>query len=74
MKKKKTDYGTKIYEIEKNFTYHNNDKYTTLPKFNTLAADLFNVKLKQADLVTKTEASIKKLTQIKQNIWFLRMS
>ena len=72
--KKKTDYGTKITEIEMNFTDHSHDKYTTFPKFNTLAADLFNVRLKQADLVTKTEASIKKIIQIKQNICFLRMS
>ena len=37
---KKTDYDTKITEIEKKFTDHNHDKYITTPEFNTLAANV----------------------------------
>ena len=52
---KKTDYDTKITEIEKKITDHNHDKYITTPEFNTLAADIFNARLAQAILVTKTD-------------------
>ena len=41
-------------EIEKKLTDHNHDKYITTPEFNTLAADVFNSSLAQADLITKT--------------------
>ena len=51
---KKTYYDTKITEIEKKLTDHNHDKYITTPEFNTLAADVFNARLAQANLVTKT--------------------
>ena len=51
---KKTDYNTKITEIENKLKNHNHDKYITTPEFNTLAADIFNPRLKQANLVTKT--------------------
>ena len=40
---KKTNYNTKITEIEKKLTDHNHGKYITTPEFNTLAADVFNV-------------------------------
>ena len=43
---KKADYDTKITEIEKKLIDHNHDKYITLPEFNTLAADVFNARLK----------------------------
>ena len=52
---KETDYNTKITEIEKKLTDHNHDKYITTPEFNTLAADVFNARLKRANLVTKTD-------------------
>ena len=45
----KTDCDTKITEIEKKLTDHNHDKYTTL------AADVFNARLAQANLITKTD-------------------
>ena len=45
----------KITEIEKKLTDHNHDKYITTPEFNTLAADVFNARLAQANLVTKTD-------------------
>ena len=41
---KKTNYNTKITEIEKKFTDHNYDKFITTPEFNTLAADVFNAR------------------------------
>ena len=41
--------------MEKKLTGHNHDKYITTPEFNTLAADVFNVRLAQANLVTKTD-------------------
>ena len=51
---KKTDYDTKISEIEKKVSDHNHDKYITTPEFNILAARVFNARLAQADLITKT--------------------
>ena len=51
---RKKNYNAKITEIEKKLTDHNHDKYITTPEFNTLAADVFNARLAQADLVTKT--------------------
>ena len=60
---KKTDYDTKISEIENKVNDHNHDKYITTPEFNTLAAKVFNGRLAQADLVTKTDydATLKKI-------------
>ena len=52
---KKTDYNTKITEIEKKLTDHNHDKYIATPEFNTLAASVFNSRIAQANLVTKTD-------------------
>ena len=52
---KKTDYDTKIIEIEKKLTDHNHDKYITTPDFNTMAASVFNARLAQANLITKTD-------------------
>ena len=51
---KKTDYNTKINEIEK-VTDHNHDKYKTTPKFNKLIAENFAARLTQANLVTKID-------------------
>ena len=42
---KKTDYDSKITEIEKKLTDHNHDQYITTPEFNILAADVFNARL-----------------------------
>ena len=56
---KKTDYNTKISEIEKNLTDHTHDKYITTPEFNTLAADVFNARLAQAHYVTRTDFDAK---------------
>ena len=64
---KKTDYDTNITEIEKKLTDHNHDKYISTPEFNTSAADFLNVRLEQADLVTKTDFH-DKLKSLNQNI------
>ena len=50
----KKDYNTKITELEKKLTDHNHDKYIATPEFNTLAAVVFNARLAQENLVTKT--------------------
>ena len=56
---KKTNYNTKITEIEKKLTGHNHNKYITIPEFNTLAADVFNARLAQANSITKTDFDAK---------------
>ena len=56
---KKTHSNTKITEIEKKLSDHNHEKYITTPEFNTLAADVFNVRLAQANLITKTDFDAK---------------
>ena len=50
---KKTEYNTKISEIENKFSGHNHDKYITTPEFNNLAATVFTPRLVRANLVTK---------------------
>ena len=48
---KKNNYDTKILELEK--------KYIATPEFNTLAADVFNARLAQANLIAKTDFDAK---------------
>ena len=38
---------------------HNHDKYITIPQFNSLAASVFNARLAQANLITKTDFDAK---------------
>ena len=52
---KKTDYDTKVTEIENKLNNHNHDKYITTPDFNKLAANVFNARLARANLVKKTD-------------------
>ena len=56
---KKTDYDIKITDIENKLSSHNHDKYITTPEFNTLAANAFNARLSQANLITKTDFDAK---------------
>ena len=56
---KKTDYDTKVTEIENKLSNHNHDKYSDTQEFNKLAADVFNVRIAQAKLVTKTDFDAK---------------
>ena len=52
---KKTDYNTKITDIEDKLNNHNHDKYVATSEFNTLAANVFNARLAQANIITKTD-------------------
>ena len=52
---KKTDYNTKVTEIENNLNNHNHDKYIDPSEFNKSTADVFNARLTQANLITKTD-------------------
>ena len=58
---KKIIYDAKISELEKKLTDHNHkdDKHIIIPVFNTLAADIFNTRLAQANLITKTDFAAK---------------
>ena len=56
---KKTEYNTKITDIENKLNNHNHDKYITTPEFNTLATDVFNAKLTQANLIPKKDFDAK---------------
>ena len=53
------DYNTKVTEIENKLNNHNHDKYIDIQEFNTLAADVFNARLAQANLITKTDFDAK---------------
>ena len=55
----KTDYNSKISDIEKKIADHNQDKYTTTSEFNKLTTENFKTILAQADLVTKTDFDTK---------------
>ena len=46
-------------EIENKLNNHNHGKYITTSEFNTLAADHFNARLAQANLITKTDFDAK---------------
>ena len=56
---KKTDCNTKISDIENILNNHNHDKYIATSEFNTLAANVFNARLAQANLITKTDFDAK---------------
>ena len=65
---KKTDYNTKITDVENKLNNHNHDKYITTLEFNTLAADVFILRLAQANLITKADFDAKLSSQkITQN-------
>ena len=74
----KTDYHTKISEIEKKLTDHKHEKYITTPEFNMLTAENFAARLTQTNLITKTVFNTKlsslkeKLLQIKQEIYLCK--
>ena len=52
---KKTDYYTKISDIEKKIIDGNHDKYITTPECNTLAANVFNARIRLANLIPKRD-------------------
>ena len=59
MLKIKLDYNIKVTEIENKLNNHNHDKYIDTSKFNKLAVDVFNARIAQANLVTKTDFDAK---------------
>ena len=63
---KKTDYNTKINNIENKLNNHNHDKYIDTSEFNKLAADVFNARLAQANLITKADFDAKLLSLNRQ--------
>ena len=77
---KKTDYNTKKSDIENKITDHNHDKYITTPEFNTLAGKIFNARLEEATLITKTDFDnklqdiSKELLQINPDICLLKLN
>ena len=56
---KKAGYNTKITEIENKLNNHDHDKYIDTSEFNKLVADVFNARLVQANLITKTDFDAK---------------
>ena len=64
---KKQTVTKKITEIENKLTDYNHDKYITTPEFNTLAVDVFNARLAQANLIAKTDFDAK-LSSLNKNV------
>ena len=53
--KKKQIITLKLHKLKIKLNNHNHDKYIDTQEFNKLAADVFNARLSQANLVTKTD-------------------
>ena len=53
--------------MKKKLTDHKHDEYITTPEFNKLTAEHFTARLKQANLVTKTDFA-NKLTSLNKKI------
>ena len=51
--------AVEIPDIQKKITNHNHDKYITTPEVNTMAASVFNARLAQANVITKTDFDAK---------------
>ena len=70
----------KLVNFKKKLTDLNRDKYITAPEFSMFAADVFNARLAQVNLVTKTDFDaklqllIEKLLRINKNICLLKMN
>ena len=68
---KKTDYDTKISDIEKKITDHDHEKYITTSEFNKLTAENFNAILANlitiADFDAKLQGLSKRITSNKTN-------
>ena len=54
---KKSDYDTKIGEIEKKILDHNHDKYIATQEFNKVMTDNFAARVKQVNLASKKDIS-----------------
>ena len=65
---KKTDYNTKIWELENKITTdHDHDKYITTQEFNRLTSENVTARLRQANLARKKDIAnfVKKLILMK---------
>ena len=76
---KKTNYNTKITDIENKLNDHNLHKYIDTSEFNKLAGDVFNARIVQDNLITKTEmlnyqVLIEKLLKINRSIYLLKLN
>ena len=56
---KKRDCNAEITEVENKFDNHNHDKSIGTSEFNKLAADVFNARTAQVNLITKTDFDVK---------------
>ena len=66
---KKADYGTKTSRTKNKICHHDYDKYITTPKFNSLTAENFAARLKQANLASKSDiASFVKKTDCEHKL------
>ena len=52
---KNTDHNTKVTEIEIKLNKYNHNKYIDTSEFNKLAVNVFNARIAQANLITKTD-------------------
>ena len=57
----------KLKKLKNKLNNHNHDKYIDTQEFNKLAADVFNARLAQANLITKTDFDAK-LSRINRKI------
>ena len=48
-------HNTKNTEIEKKLTEHNHDKYIDTSEFNKLATNIFNARIAQTNVISKTD-------------------
>ena len=63
----KIDYNTKITETDNNLNNHNHDKYIDTQEYNKLDADVFNVRIAEEKLITKTDFDAKLSSLNKKN-------
>ena len=77
---KRTYYNTKVTEIENKLNNHNHDKYINTSEFNKFTVNVFNARIAQVNLITKTDFDAKllslnrKIIQNKTNTCFLKMN
>ena len=62
------NYDIKISELGKKHTDHNHDKHITTPEFKTLADNVFNARLAQANLILKKTDFDAKLSSLNRKM------
>ena len=72
---KKINFNTKINELENKTTDHNYDKYITNPEFNKFTEEIFDLRLKRANLASKSAiASFVKKTDFDNKLFSFNKS